>query len=112
MLKKENRLKKQKEFDEIFKKGKGLKEESLFLKIFKNNTEHTRIGIIVSKKVSKKAVERNKIKRQIKEIIKSNNFKKGFQMIIIAYPNIKEKSFEEINKQLDNLLKKTKCLNL
>jgi ribonuclease P protein component len=108
MLKKENRLKKQREFDEIFKKGKGLREESLFLKIIEK--EPTKIGIVVSKKISKKAVERNKIKRQIREIARKQNFKKGFQMIIITYPSIKEKSFEDIENQLINLFKKAKCL--
>ena len=62
MLKKENRLKKKKDFERIYKKGRGFKGDSLFLKILENKEELTRIGIVVSKKVSKKAVQRNKLK--------------------------------------------------
>ena len=70
MLKINNRLKKQKDFENVFKTGKGFKQSSLYLKVQKNDLKSTRFGFIVSKKFSKKAVERNKIKRILREIIK------------------------------------------
>jgi ribonuclease P protein component len=112
MLKKENRLTQKKDFDRVFKKGRGIKSNSLFLKILENNKECTRIGIIVSKKVSKKAVERNKIKRRIREIIRKIDFCKGFDIILITYPNIKEKDFKGISEEINYLFKKATCLNL
>lgn len=112
MLKKENRLTKKKDFDEVYKKGRGLKADSLFLKIFDNQGNPTKFGIVISKKVSKKAVTRNKIKRVIREIIKNIDFKEGFKIIIIVYPSIKEKGFNGIKEEINYLFKKAKCLNL
>lgn len=111
MLKKENRLTKKKDFDNVFKKGRGIRANSLFLKTIENNKEHTRIGIIVSKKVSKKAPVRNKVKRRIREILRNMNFKQGFDIIIITHPKIKEKNFGEIKKEINYLFKKSKCLD-
>ena len=70
MLPKKNRLKNKKDFERVFKQGKGFKEDFLFFKITKNNLKENRFGFIVSLKVSKKAVLRNKVKRRLREIIK------------------------------------------
>lgn len=112
MLKRENRLTKDKEFKHVFEKGRSFKENSLFLKISANDLDSFRIGIIVSKKVSKKAVKRNKIKRQIREIVRESNLKNGFDLVIVTYPTISLKTFEEIKKELNNLFKKAKCSDL
>jgi len=112
MLKKENRLTKKNDFERVYKKGRGLKADSLFLKILENDKNIARIGIVVSKKVSKKAVERNKIKRRIREITRKMDLKSGFDIIIVTYPNIKEKDFNQIKDEIIYLFKKTKCLNL
>ena len=112
MLKKQNRLTKKKDFERIFKQGRGFKENALFLKIVEKEAGPTKVGIIVSKKVSKKAVERNKVKRRIREIVRKIEFKQGFDIIIITHPSAKDLSFEEIKEQIINLFKKAKCLDL
>ena len=111
MLKKENRLTKKNDFERVYKKGRGLKADSLFLKILENDKNFVRIGIVVSKKVSKKAVQRNKIKRRIREVLRKIDFKPGFDIILVAYPNIKDKKFDQIEEEVNYLFKKTKCLN-
>ena len=68
-LVKTKKILKTKDFKEIL--GKGLKfvfPELVFIAQVKAQGEHSRIGFIVSKKVSKKAVERNKVKRRLREI--------------------------------------------
>ncbi|MDD3032766.1 MAG: ribonuclease P protein component [Candidatus Pacebacteria bacterium] len=112
MLKRENRLTKKKDFERVYKKGRGIKTDSLFLKILENEQEITRIGIVISKKVSKRAVIRNKIKRRIREIVKKSSLKPGFDLIIVTYPQIKEKDFQQLEEEINQLFKKAKCLNL
>ena len=113
MLPKENRLKKKKDFEKLFKEGKSFSEKFLVLKINKNNLNNNRFGFIVSKKISKKAVTRNKIKRQLREIVRKeiNNYQKGFDVAVIALPDIESKNFEEISQALECILKKIKILN-
>ena len=113
MLPKENRLKKKKDFEKLFKEGRSFKEKFLVLKVNKNNLSNNRFGFIVSKKISKKAVVRNKIKRQLRESVRKeiNNHQKGFDVAVITLPGIELKDFGEISQVLECLLKKVKILN-
>jgi ribonuclease P protein component len=113
MLLNKNRLKQKKDFIEIFKKGKGFEEDLLFLKIKLNNSKKNRFAFVVSKKVSNKAVIRNKIKRILREIIRKKilKIKPGIDGILIVKPGIEKKDFLEIEKMVENLLKKANTLN-
>ena len=108
MLKKINRLTKQKDFDHIYKTGKSSFSATMGIKISRNELKNYRFGIVVSTKVSKKAVERNKIKRQIRTIIKEKQYKtdNNYDIIIITLPTIKGKKYNEIKKDLNHLFKK------
>jgi len=110
MLSRENHLKKKKEFEKIYKQGKIIIGDFLFLKIIKNNLNTNHFGWVVSLKVSKKAVARNRIRRRLKEISRENSkdIKPGFNILIIAKPNIINKEFQEIKKELEELFQKAK----
>jgi ribonuclease P protein component len=110
MLPKENRLKRKKEFEVVFKEGKTLKGNYFFLKYSEGEDSKTKIGFVVSKKVSKLAVTRNRAKRRMREIVRlrKKEIKDGMRIIIIALSPIKDASYEEIEKDIANLLEKIK----
>ena len=113
MLDKKNCLKKKKDFQKIIKEGKKIEKEFLVLKFSENSLEDiTRIGFIVSQKISKKAFLRNKIKRRLREIVKNDleNLKSGYDLIFFAKKAIKEKDFLEIEKIVKQMLKQAKLL--
>lgn len=101
-----------KEIEEVFKKGKLYQGISLFLKIKKNNLLSLRNAIIVPLEITKKSTKRNKIKRQIREILREElkTTKTGFDKIFIAKKAILNKNYREIKKEIRNLLEKTKNL--
>ena len=71
-LSKKERLSKNKEFQAVFKEGKKLWINSILLIIYKpNSLNYRRLGIVVSKKI-KKATQRNKVKRWIRELFRKN----------------------------------------
>lgn len=110
MLKKINRLTKDKDFDSVFKKGKSSYDKIVGVKVVLNGLKYNRFGILVSTKISKKAVERNKIKRQIRETIRlrSENIKNGHDCVIISLGGILDKKYEDIEKSIDTHFKKLK----
>lgn len=110
MLVEKNRLKKKKDFENVFKKGKSFKEDFLILKVFPNCLNLTRFGFIVSQKISKKATLRNKIKRKFSELVrlKMKNLKKGIDAVLMALPGIETKDFWEIEEIVNKLFKKAK----
>ncbi len=110
MLPKINRLKK-KEVEFIFKNGKTYKEGFFLFKIVKRKeSSPPSFSVIVPKKVSKKVVERNKIKRRIREALRKEIFhiQKGVSGIFIALPEIKNKDYWEIKKNVEKIIKNSK----
>ncbi len=113
MLKKQNRITKNKEFEVVMKQKKAVYCPVLMIKYVKNDFAFSRFGIIVSNKISKKAYQRNLIKRRIREIIRINfaKIKKGNDLVIIVSPKIINKeakimSHDEMEEVLLNTLKK------
>lgn len=102
MLKKTNRILKNKEFDNVFKNGKSAYFKILGIKAVKNEQKSSRFGIIISTKVSKKSTRRNRVKRQIREIVKKNleKIEKNYDFVIIVLPQIKEADFANIEEAL------------
>lgn len=65
-----------------------------------NGLSYSKFGVVVGKKIDKRATERNKIKRMFYESIRSRNLQNipGQDVMILIYPDIKKMTPEEINK--------------
>lgn len=102
MLPRYNRLAKKKEINSVFKNGRSSYSKNLGVKCIVNGLANNRFAIVVSNKVSKKAVVRNKIKRRIREIIKKELTEMviGRDLIIIVLPTIIDKTFAEIQLEV------------
>jgi ribonuclease P protein component len=114
MLPTANQLKKKKDFERIFKKGKGFKEDFLYLKVAPNNLEVSRFGFVTSKKFSANATARNKTKRRLRELIKTNlpDIKKGVDAVIVAMPGLKINDFWELEPLVRSLCEKAGIINI
>ena len=72
----------------------------------KNTDSPTKIGFVVSKKIHKRAVKRNRIKRLMRECVRlyikrSSSFDtKYMSLIFIASSKLLNKDFNEINKSI------------
>lgn len=112
MFGQQNRLTKKKDFDNVFKTGKGTIEQFLGIKTQTNELHQNRYGILVSNKVSKSAVRRNLIKRRIRAILRilHPQIKRGFDIIIITQPLIRDAEYKEIETLLFKIFKKIKFL--
>ena len=92
-------VKHQQDFDRIIKLNN--KKVSPYFIIYSedNNKKYDCYGISVSKKIGN-AVVRNKLKRQIKNIIDKKCYENSFNCIIILRKGILNKSFNEMSEEL------------
>jgi ribonuclease P protein component len=102
MFPKNQRITEKEEFNRIFEKGTALHCDLLMIKILKNDLGIRRFAVIVSKKISNKAVERNRIKRQIREILRTNQerFPDSSDVVVYPKPQIKEREYQEIEERM------------
>lgn len=104
-MKKSQIIKKNEDFSAILSTGKRIRNEyySIYYKESKNNL----YGISIPTKTGK-AVVRNKIKRQIKNIIDNNKkyIQNTYDYVIIVKKSILELQFKQREEKLINLMKK------
>jgi ribonuclease P protein component len=113
MLASKNRLKKKINFARIEIDGKMIQSRSFGMGIFNRKDEdESRFGFIISTKISKKAVTRNRIKRIMSEVIRFNltKLKKGLDIVFLIKPSIikidkielEKETYEAITKNIQN----------
>ena len=97
-------LKKNKDFQVVYRKGKSYANKYLVMYILKNDMDINRVGISVSKKVGNSVV-RHRMTRLIRESyrLQESKFQNGFDIIVIARTNAKDKSYKEIESALIHL---------
>ena len=115
MLPNQNRLRRREDFAKVYANGDRYKGSYLSLKILFDNDAPpvTRIGIVVSKKVSKLAVSRNLFRRQLRAIFRQllSQLKQGLQIVVTVIPVQSKPSYQEIWDDLNKLLTRAKVLH-
>ncbi len=112
-----NRLKHRRDFKEIYQHGSRYARRHLVLitlpAISATTATSTKIGIVVSQKVSKKAVVRNRIKRRIRAALQSliPDIAKGWRLVVIVRPRALECEYEHFLRELEQLLRQAEVLD-
>ncbi|MEA5512750.1 ribonuclease P protein component [Nodularia sp. UHCC 0506] len=129
-LPKANRLKSRKDFQAVFREGirrhsshfilralrpKGAKKPSLDTATSEKTLSSTQFGVSISTKVSKKAVIRNRIKRQITAALHHllPKLSPGWRVVIVVKPTAAESQCvsQEFLQELEQLLVKAEVSN-
>ena len=97
-------LKKNRDFQSVYRRGKSYGNKYLVMYLLPNQTESNRIGISVSKKVGNSIV-RHHLTRLIRESYRlhEENFQRGYDMVVVARTAAKDKTYQEIESALINL---------
>jgi ribonuclease P protein component len=99
------------EFQKVYNEGKNYWNRNLVLYVRKNDLEETRIGYTITKKYGN-AVVRNRIRRQMKEIVRLNfhKIKGGYDLVFIPKKNTIDISYKELEGSIMHILKIARVL--
>nr|WP_275993536.1 ribonuclease P protein component [Argonema antarcticum] len=125
-MRKANRLKHRQHFSAVFRKGIRRQSANLTLRALKQSADSeggrspatgpeipSRIGISVSLKVSKRAVTRNRIKRQIRAAFRHllPQLKYGWWLVVVVKPKAEQCEYQQFLQELEQLLAEAEVLN-
>ena len=94
-------LKKNKDFQVVYKNGKSYANRYLVLYIRENGMDKNRLGISVSKKVGNSVV-RHHLTRLIRESyrLQEECFQRGYDLVVIARQSAKDVTYKEMESAL------------
>lgn len=107
-----SRLRNNRDFQRVYRKGRNFWNRLVVLYTLPNGQDCSRIGFSITKKYGN-SVERNRIRRQMKEIYRLNCYrvKKGYDIVFIPKWPVKNATYTEIEDAMLKLLKKARLLN-
>ncbi len=114
-MKRFHSIKKNKDFKEVYGKGKSYADKYLVMYVLQTDGQDTRIGISASRKFGN-SVARHRFARLIRECFRLNRHRleNGKDIVVIARAAAKDKKFEKIESAflhlcgLHNILKESK----
>ena len=97
-------LKKNRDFQNVYKKGKSYANRYLVMYVLKIETERNRLGISVSKKVGNSVI-RHHVTRLIRESyrLSEEHFRCGYDIVVIARTRAKDKNYHDVESALSHL---------
>ena len=106
-------LKRNADFQNVYKNGKSYANRHLVLYVLDNQTGHNRLGISVSKKVGNSVV-RHRVTRLIRESYRLNRqmFNNGLNIVIVARVNASQAGYREIESAMLHLCRLHKIVSL
>jgi len=103
------RLRGDNSFKEVLDKGSLVQAESFGIAFVKReDTDVPRFGFVVSTKVSKEAVQRNRIKRALSEAVRfmTADIKKGYDVVFLAKQKAAQTPTDRLMNEVREAIKK------
>ncbi len=111
MLKRKNRLTRQRDFRRLKRYGKSSRSSCFWLNWLFNGLPYSRFGFIATKKVGN-AVQRNRAVRLLREVVRLNldQIRPGVDMVFVAGRQMVGKKYGEVEGAVKAVLKKERLL--
>ncbi len=103
------RLRRERDIMRVYQKGRGAVNEQLGIKAIANPEGTTRTAVVVSKKVDKRAVVRNKNRRRITGILRGQGetYLAGCDIVVTVRQDLSGLSHAELTDLVVGLLKRS-----
>ena len=99
------RLRQTSDFERIRQQGRKYPHRTMILSVMPNELSHNRYGIVTSKRLGN-AVGRNRVRRLIREALRSfhAHLQSGFDVVIVARPSVVGQPLVVVRRIIEELL--------
>ena len=109
-MQRERRLTDSKRFSLIHQEGRVWANRLLVVKIIPNGLDRSRFGFLVGKRIGN-AVVRNKVKRRLRDVIRLEPVKAGWDIIFIARRGAASSDYHHLKRAAEDLFKRARLLS-
>ncbi len=110
-MKRDYRLRLNSDFERVRREGQAYTSSLVVLVFLRNGLPHSRFGFVINRRLGG-AVQRNKIKRRLKEAtrLQMETMKPGFDLVFIARQPICQVAYRDIEQTVKNLVARGKLI--
>jgi ribonuclease P protein component len=109
-MQRRQRLTGSKRFSQIHVEGSSAANRLLVIRYLVNDSDCSRFGFLVSKRIGNAAV-RNKLKRRLREAVRLNQLKDGWDALFIARRGAGTAKYQDIKAATDDLLRRANLVD-
>ena len=111
MLPESQRLRNRRDFRLVYSRGRSFVNPMLVLYARPTGEGPCRVGFSISKKLGG-AVDRNRIKRRLRELVRehSTKLRPGYDVVLVGRSRLKDAGFVEMRQALEELLRRARLL--
>ena len=109
-MQRRQRLTGSKRFSQIHIGGSNAANRLLVIRYLANGSDCSRFGFLVSKRIGNAAV-RNKVKRRLREAVRLNPVKSGWDAIFIVRRGAGSAKYQDLKDAIDNLLQRANLVD-
>lgn len=112
MLPAGHRLRGDSNFSRLMKRGRVFFSSGITVRFVQNGGVDSRFAFVVSAKASKKATQRNLLKRRMREIVRKElpGIKEGYDILISAKKQVLDLDFLQLQSEVMRALEKSRLL--
>lgn len=101
-----DKLRSRKDFKLVFQNGRRVYGRYFNLYFMPNKTGVSRWAVVVSTKVSKRAVRRNRLRRRLASLVKASqgSLQPGYDLVIVVKTDFFKQSTNEINQEYGRMI--------
>lgn len=77
-------LRRRADFEQVFLSGTFVAGRTISLRILERGEGPTRVGFAVGKRLDKRAVIRNRVRRRLREVLRRLELRDGYDVVVIA----------------------------
>ena len=109
MFNRQARLRKERDIVRVYQKGRGAVNDQVGIKVLANPQAQTRVVVVVSKKVSTRAVVRNRNRRRVAGILRSQGetYLAGYDIVVTVRQDLTSLTHAQLTDLVMGLLKRS-----
>lgn len=107
-----NRLRSRHDIKRIFQRGRRVSGVYFTVHYLANNQKDNRWAVVVGKKVSKRAVRRNRLRRRLNSLLKASQdrLKPGHDLVVVVKKDFYTESVDALNIEYAQIISKSGLL--